>query len=113
MIATKPFTYGTRRMSAGDRFEVSNRDSRLLLMAKKAKLHISRPKVNVPPPAEPPIEGPVPLDRPTEEAKSVGLALNPGFNPAPAKPPVVAPPRPPGRPLKAKAAPAPKSERAS
>lgn len=37
LIATRPMVYGTRRLSAGDRFTTSNMNGRLLIAIKKAK----------------------------------------------------------------------------
>jgi hypothetical protein len=37
LIATKPMTYATRRLQAGDAFEAPRRDARILLAIRKAK----------------------------------------------------------------------------
>jgi hypothetical protein len=50
LVATKPFTYATRRMQAGDAFEASDRDARLLLAIKKARRADDRVPGQIPPP---------------------------------------------------------------
>ncbi|MGM4906266.1 hypothetical protein AB8B21_05680 [Tardiphaga sp. 866_E4_N2_1] len=47
LIATKPFTYATRRLKAGDGFIVrSEKDSRVLVALGKAKAGVVKPEVD-------------------------------------------------------------------
>lgn len=53
LIANKPLTYATRRLLAGDTFEASSRDARLLVGIKKARPHPDRVPGSIePPPTE-------------------------------------------------------------
>lgn len=47
MIATKAFTYATRRLQPGEPFSASDRDGRLLFAAKKAKYGSPRAEVDL------------------------------------------------------------------
>lgn len=74
MEAAKPFTYGTRRLLAGDVFPVSARDARVLEAIGRARFIVEREMQAVPPP---PADMPVPdLDALREQAKSVGLKVD-------------------------------------
>lgn len=50
LIATKDFTYNTRRMKAGDDFQARNRDDAMILIEVLGKARMGRPKADVPPP---------------------------------------------------------------
>jgi len=71
MIAAKPFRYGTRMLQAGDVFEASPRDARLLGAVKRAREYVVRAVAEVPPPPKDlAISN---LDALREKARSVGL----------------------------------------
>lgn len=104
MIASKPFSYATRRLKAGDVFEASNRDGRVLLAARRARVldALPAPAPEIParlrrkavaeeptPPVAPeeamvsdtPSTAPQPnedgdLDALREEAESLGIAVD-------------------------------------
>lgn len=76
LIATKPFTYATRRLKAGDAFEPRNRsDRRLLLAMRRAKRddgdedpkprHRGASKGKHSGPSTPPVPSPAPAPAPT------------------------------------------------
>lgn len=50
MIATRDFTYNTRRLKAGDDFLARNRDDAMILVEVLGKARLGRPKADVPPP---------------------------------------------------------------
>lgn len=50
LIATKSFTYATRRLLPGDEFEASNRDARLLAATRKARQVRTTTNLPAPPP---------------------------------------------------------------
>jgi hypothetical protein len=53
LIATKDFTYSTRRLTAGDSFQARNRDDAKILIELLGKARLGRPAATVaPPPAE-------------------------------------------------------------
>jgi len=68
LIAKKSFPYGSRRLRAGDSFEASNRDGRLLVLIGRA---------DIPKPAkEPPKVEVDPLDELRAEAEALGVAVD-------------------------------------
>lgn len=46
LIATRTMTYGTRRLTPGDRFTASNMNGRLLIAIKKAKAATDEPETS-------------------------------------------------------------------
>lgn len=48
LIATKSFTYGTRRLMPDDGFEATSRDARILIGIRKAKPAIDIQKIEKP-----------------------------------------------------------------
>jgi hypothetical protein len=50
LIATRDFTYNTRRLKAGDAFQARNRDDAKILIELLGKARVGRPKAEVPPP---------------------------------------------------------------
>lgn len=50
LIATKDFTYNTRRMKAGDDFQARNRDDAMILIEVLGKARMGRPPATVAPP---------------------------------------------------------------
>jgi outer membrane biosynthesis protein TonB len=52
MIATRDFTYNTRRLKANDDFMARNRDDAMILVEVLGKARYGRPKADVPPPPQ-------------------------------------------------------------
>lgn len=70
MMALKPFAYSTRRMMAGDVFEVNSTTARALAAIKRARYMPEREMVEVPAPPPLPVSD---IDALREEALSLGI----------------------------------------
>ena len=53
LIATKDFTYATRRLTAGEAFQARNRDDAKILIEILGKARMGRPPATVEPPPAP------------------------------------------------------------
>lgn len=79
LVALKRMTYNTRRLVAGDVFEASNKDARILVGVKRAEAApppsppLPRPRPAPPPPPPPPEPD---LDQLRATARSLGIVVD-------------------------------------
>ena len=93
LVAAKEFTYATRRLQAGDTFDASARDARVLIAIKKASLpapasepavpeQASKPEVKAPDPApvapedDAPLSDDADLEALRTEATTLGIEVD-------------------------------------